>query len=421
MSMLTYPRYRRNCGWEVDESAPLNCSRLVNKNDCDSIIIGGGYTGLAIAKRLAELRPGDDIRVLDADTIGAGSSGRNSGFVLEHDFSKRSQTAASELYRHYRNTHDEMAAQVSLPDMASEVFKAAATPRGVDSLRKLANHLAASNQPFEILDANRVKEITGSDYYLSGVKLPGSRLLNPYTLVRALARTLPSNVQLHIESPALSIEYQGQRWKVNTPEGILVAPRVYLANNAFAKTLGVGTSYSVTIYTYAGFTAPLGEDELAQVTSLGQWGLLPANRLGSTLRTTDDGRLLIRSMYGYEHEGGDEVGRLLQRRLASRFPDLTGAQELEHWWGGTTSLTTNSAPLWGQLKPGLYASIGCNGVGILKGWMLGRELAQLSCGQTSLDIPGFFGKPGWMPPEPLRRLGFMAVSGLEKQRAGDEI
>ena len=207
---------------------------------------------------------------------------------------------------------------------------------------------------------------------------------------------------------------------MTTPEGVLQAPKVFLANNAFAKNLGYGQGHSVTIYTYAAITEPLAPKERQQVMGEGQWGLLPAHRLGSTLRTTDDGRLLIRGMYGYEKEGGREVEQILQRSLQKRFPDLESAQSLARWWGGTTALTSNGAPLWGELKSGLYASIGCNGVGIIKGWMLGQELAQLACNQSTLDIHGLFGKPGWIPPEPLRQLGFLAVSELEKNMAGNE-
>ena len=45
-------------------------------------VIGGGYTGLTAALRLAEL--GQSVILLDADEIGQGASGRNKGLVLLH-------------------------------------------------------------------------------------------------------------------------------------------------------------------------------------------------------------------------------------------------------------------------------------------------------------------------------------------------
>ncbi|MEH6579335.1 MAG: FAD-binding oxidoreductase [Amphritea sp.] len=423
MSASTYPSYKRPCGWVTPDDAPITSPILQGTESCDAVIIGAGYTGLAIAQHLTELRPEDDIRVLDAEQIGTGSPGRNSGFVLDNAFAAKSSAAAQTLYQQYSKTHQELAARAALPSQdksPTHIFKGAATPRGIKSLDLLVKHLSDTKQPFEKLDAKKVRQITGTNYYKAGVMLPGSRLLNPYQLIRALAHQLPANVTLHAESPALSVEKHEKGWQITTPKGVLKAPKVYLANNAFAKNLGFGKGHSVTIYTYAGVTAPLNSDERAKITSAGQWGVLPAHRLGSTLRTTDDGRLLIRGMYGYEKEGGREVEQILQQSLSKRFPHISAAHQLEDCWGGTTSLTSNGAPLWGELKPGLYASIGCNGVGILKGWMLGRELAQLSCKQSTLDIPGLFGKPGWMPPEPFRQMGFLAVSEVEKRMAGDE-
>ena len=45
-------------------------------------IVGAGFTGLAVARRLSELDPGAEIVILEATTVGEGSSARNSGFLL---------------------------------------------------------------------------------------------------------------------------------------------------------------------------------------------------------------------------------------------------------------------------------------------------------------------------------------------------
>ncbi|KDD99224.1 FAD dependent oxidoreductase domain protein [Bordetella bronchiseptica SBL-F6116] len=42
-----------------------------------SLVIGAGYTGLAAARRLAELQPQDQVLVVDATVAGEGSAGRN--------------------------------------------------------------------------------------------------------------------------------------------------------------------------------------------------------------------------------------------------------------------------------------------------------------------------------------------------------
>lgn len=416
-----YPDYQRVCGWtKASDLYPIH-PRLTNTQTCDAIIIGAGYTGIGIARQLATLQPDSDIRVLEAETIGAGSPGRNSGFVLEHAFTAATPEAAEMLYRQHQATQKEMRETgyegASTPK--SQIFKGAATDRGVRNLSALARYLEESGQPFEWMSADRMRSLTGSRYYRSGLNLPGNSLVNPYKLISNLAQSLPSTITLYERSPAVRLSKTSSGWLVTTPEGALQAPTVFLANNAFAASLGVGNAYSVKIFTYAGTTPTLPADLFASLAPEGHWGLLPAHRLGSTLRTTDDGRLLIRGFYGYEHEGNDSTRNYLEQSLFSRFPELRH-YGLEQWWGGTTSLTANGAPLWGQIKKGLFASIGCNGVGILKGTLLGHQLANLATGHPCMDVTRLMGKPGWMPPEPIRHIGFNMVSAVERRLAGDE-
>lgn len=417
-----YPHYQRPCCWPDPAFDGAVKPALTGHQHFDAIIIGAGYTGLAIARRLAERQPNYRIAVLEAEQVGSGSPGRNSGFALETALSAPSAAQAQQLHTLYQRAHTQLITAAGLSDTSTQpVFKAAATSRGERYIKQLERFMAASGQPAEWLDAAALAQITGSTYYRSGLLLPGNRLLNPVRTIRAVAQTLPANVTLYENSAVLELEQHASRWVVRTASAIAEAPRLFLANNAFIKGLGYGASRSVTIYTYAGLTPILSDAERAQINQRGEWGLLPAHRLGTTFRSTQDGRLLVRGMYGYEQEGGDEVEQILLRSLHSRYPELEGAQQLAHWWGGTTSLTANGAPLWGELRPGLFASVGCNGVGLVKGWMLGGALADLATGVATIPVHELFGQPSWMPPEPFRQLGFLAVSTLEKQLAGGEI
>jgi glycine/D-amino acid oxidase-like deaminating enzyme len=49
----------------------------------DWLIVGAGFAGLSAARRLQALRPGEKIVLLDAGEIGKGTSGRNSGFMID--------------------------------------------------------------------------------------------------------------------------------------------------------------------------------------------------------------------------------------------------------------------------------------------------------------------------------------------------
>lgn len=422
MPSTSYPSYLRPCNWPVT-TPPLQAKkRLTGDHGCDALVIGAGFTGIAIARKLSEINPLSRICILDAESVGEGSSGRNSGFILEHAFGIPDPEKTSRIYGLYQQAHADLmrfaCPSASKPD--THIFKAAATSRGEKALVDLASYFRTSGQPHRPMSAHELKRITGSSYYQTGLSIPANRLVNPVNLVISAARNLPENTILYENSPVLNLEKTNSGWKAQTKHGSLQAPKVFLGNNAFAKNLGFGRSRSITIFTYAGITPVLDDEDRMQTSCSGQWGLLPAHRLGTTFRTTEDGRLLVRGMYGYEKESTKKTEQILTKSLQKRFPNLKSAQQLESWWGGTTSLTANGAPLWGELQSGLYCSSGCNGVGIVKGWLLGTALANQAYGQNSIDIPGLFGSPTWIPPEPFRRLGFLAASTYEKRLASDE-
>ena len=60
--------------------------------------------------------------------------------------------------------------------------------------------------------------------------------------------------------------------------GSVLADRVIVANNAFAKSLGLAGSRVVAMYTYAGLTEPLPDDVVTTLGSESTWGLLPTHR-----------------------------------------------------------------------------------------------------------------------------------------------
>ena len=130
---------------------------------------------------------------------------------------------------------------------------------------------------------------------------------------------------------------------------------------------------------------------------------------------------MVRSMHSYEKEAhrGTIEGEL-QSRLEKRFPQLPNFN-FEHYWGGAVGFTFNGGPVWGEFKPGLYVSAGCNGGGTVKGTLLGKLLAEEAHNLEVPDVPNLFGNASWMPPEPFRQIGFKLAATLENHQGRHEL
>lgn len=431
-----FPDYRQSCGWQALLIRRCPEPALRDHVDCDLAVVGAGYTGLAAARSWAEARPDDRVVVLESSVVGEGSPGRNSGFLLEIALADDADPSAVQRMKRCNallgDTVKQLRALVRrhrIPCRLARTgtYRGAATARGVRYLERYRAFLEAAGLPYQRLGVDALEARIGTRYYRYGLYSPDCSLVQPAALIRGLADHLPGNVTLHEETPALLVERHGAGWLVETPGGCVRARQLVLANNAFARDLagplrGRLAPRLTVMYTYAALTEPLSEAARAALGGERAWGLLPAHRLGTTLRRTADHRLLVRSFYGYEaEEDNGAVAERLRACLARRFPNLDPAQTpFAHVWGGATGLTYNGAPVWGELAPGLWVSAGCNGGGVVKGTLFGNLLAQKALGRDVPDVEALFGSASRMPPEPLRRLGFAVVSSLERRAAGLE-
>lgn len=244
--------------------------------------------------------------------------------------------------------------------------------------------------------------------------------MQPAALIRGLADALPSNVTVLENTPVEAVEGAGP-FRVRTQQGEFVADKVFIANNAHARALGFLTDRMVSVYTYGALTPKLDDNQLARFGDLPAWGVIPANRMGTTMRKVL-GRFLIRSASSYEREADPKkIRSTLTKLFQNRFPGMR-SYELEHVWGGVTAITSNGENYFGELQPGLYASVGCQGAGVLRASIHGKLLAEMACGSQSplLTDRLRLSEPNWIPPEPFRGIGALAKMAYEGWRAGRE-
>lgn len=428
MGRKPYPEYADRCGWNAllppRQIRPSASGRL----DADYVIVGAGYTGLAAARQLHALAPSAAIVVLEATEIGEGASARNSGFASPHE----SRIGLSDSQLLYADTinrclHEGFSFLTDAMDEGgfscdlerSGRITGAASEAGSEKIAGMHARGDKLGVPHRRLDRAAMKERTGTDYYRCGLAIDEGHLLQPAALIRGLADTMAPGIALYENSPVLSLE-RDRGWRLKTPHADIRAKTVILATNAAIKDFGFWRDRLVTIFTFAGLSEEMDANDAAHL-GVNPWGLLPAHRLGTTVRRVGHNRLLVRSLYSYERTlDRDHVARELTSCFHRRFPMLSHVP-LEFVWGGTTALTMNGAPRWGQIDQGLYGAAGCNGSGIVKGTLLGKRLADMIVtGDPQDDLTAMYGQANFIAPEPFRTIGFHIISAIERRKAGLE-
>ncbi|HUH59071.1 MAG TPA: FAD-binding oxidoreductase [Candidimonas sp.] len=429
---VTYPTYETRSGWNsLLPKRSSNTNQQV-ENSYDFVVIGAGFTGLGAARRLAELNPHASVLIIEASEIGEGSSARNSGFIisLPHNTKMSGHTSPAQLAKKQIRIYESGLAWLKATIDTHGIdcgwnpigkYHGAATDDGTKSLQDAARQYDQWNIDYTEVSKAELAEKVGTSYYQYGLHTMNNVFVQPAALIRGLADTLPHNVTVLENCPVLSIDKKGH-CLVRTKDHDIKAGKLILANNGFAKKLGFLKDRLITIFTYAGMTPELDDEQLASHGTDPEWGLIPANRLGTTLRKIQNRRFMVRSAYSYENaQTQSAVDAMLTDCYRRRYPALR-SHRLEHVWGGVTALTRNGATFFGKASNNIYASVGCNGAGVLKGSVYGKLLAEMIMNQDSPELSDVLGMeaPSWLPPEPIRRMAVLTAIHLQKKKAGAE-
>jgi len=422
------PHHGQPVPWST---APLD--RLATTRDIptqvDCVVIGAGFTGLSCARRLALLRPDWSIVVIDALQVGEGASGRNSGFIMEvghwHDgWEPEVNAAFTRLYRHGATALRELvhARSIDCEWHEGDQFHVAVNDRGARALMTLVEGLASQGIVLAPVPAEELATKIGSTHYRHAFASAGGVLVNPAELVRGMARNLPPNVSLLEREPVERLDPDALH-RVRTPQRQLESRHVVVATNGFMGALGAGDDRVMPFATFASATVPLPEPP----GSLSQWGVVPEERMGSTVRLTADNRILIRN--GVRLVDPPRVDEDLVRQtvkmhresLGRRYPGLASLP-FEFSWGGVLGVSQNGGTVFGSFGDRAWVAGGHNGVGMSQGTALGELLAFRIAGERHplLEDVARLPHPSWVPPEPLLSLGVRTYTSMLAVMAGAE-
>jgi gamma-glutamylputrescine oxidase len=412
-----------------DESGarPLDGDRQV-----EVAVIGGGYTGLTAALRLAGVH-GVDVAVLEANCIGWGASGRNSGFAL----TSLGKVGLDERIRKWGL--EAARASVRLGADAVETVRELIRSEDIDCDAQTEGALLVAHRDeraAELQDRVRTYRETlgydGVDFltraqldsngYLRGPSAGGAIRfrtgfgLHPLKYARGLAKAAARRgVALFDRSPVVSWQRDGGMHVLATPGGTVRARRVVMATNGYTpehlhpyfrgRVLPAASNIVVT--------RPLTAAEWREVGMASTQVYSDTRRLLFYWRRLPDDRLLFGGRSGVF----DTPAALARRRkwletaIADKWPVLTGIGS-EWFWHGNVGLSYDLIPhmhtvagdptiAYAYLGSGVALSSHCGGLAadLVMGKAVPRDTPV-----TSTEIPRF--------PLPALRKAYLAGAYL---------
>ncbi len=431
-------------GWNAilpEQPAPTT---LETHEKSDWLVIGAGFAGLSAARRLSQLQSNSRIVVLEANRIAGGPAGRNSGFMLDlpHDLASANYAGQIESDRKHIDLNrkaidfaEDVAREYKLSDevfIRSGKVNGAATDKGMQHNFEYAQHLETLGEPSRHLDADEMKKLTGSKWYLGGLFTPSTAVIHPAAYIRGLAGGLAHNgIDIFENSPVVSLENENGNWIATTPAGSVSAPKVILAVNGHAESFGFFKRRLVHVILFASMTRALSKGEIKTVGGERRWGITPADPIATTVRRisgTGGDRIVTRNRVIYQPsmQVSDSVvnkmGRTHDRSFVDRFPELQDVPQ-EYRWSGRLCLSLNNVPAFGEQAPGLFSACCQNGLGTAQGTLAGMAAAEFAVeGKTPLATALLkHPEPKKLPPEPLAWIGANAYMRWNEWKAGREV
>jgi gamma-glutamylputrescine oxidase len=395
------PTYYEETGDPGLRFAPLQAH-----TEADTLIIGGGFAGLAAALGLHE-RGQRDIVLLEAETIGYGASGRNGGFVsggfsldarklhrqLGHEAARRLYQMSEDAVKlirariqRYRIDCDPIYAGVIVASWFDEDR----------TLRELQRFLRESfGLHWHWIERDELRELLRTDRYHNALHEEDAFHFNPLKYAQGEARTLrDAGVRLHEKTHVRRIARDGAGWCVDTGVAQVRCRRVAVCCGGYLRGGLVRALERATlpIATYVMVTEPLGAR--LQEAMRTQAAVFDTRFAFDYYRPLPDTRILWGGRMSTTERSESELAKLLYGDLVRVYPQLAGVK-VTHAWSGLMSYARHAMPQIGRLPDGLWYALGFGGHGVAPTTLGGEVLAGAMTGAA--PVPAQLAAYGLVP------------------------
>ncbi|MEO7664853.1 MAG: FAD-binding oxidoreductase [Candidatus Limnocylindrales bacterium] len=433
--------YERRPYWHATMPALHDRSGRQLPDTVDVAIVGGGYTGVAAARKLA--LQGARAVLLEARTLGWGASTRNGGIAHPgfkwgpHALEKKYGPAlARALYGESMEALELVFGLIRDNDIDAELrpngwLELAWAPSHFDDFEAEGRALEALGARATVIPKEHLREEIGTNAYHGALALDPGGVLHPGKWFAGLVGLAErAGADLHEATPVIAIRRQRDgRFVVETSRGAILARDVLVATNGY--TDGAAPSVRrriVPIGSYIIATEPLPADLAHELSPTGRAYFDTKNFL-SYWHVSADRRLLFGGRVSFLPTTTDRTAGLLFKRMLAIHPQVAG-HRIEYSWGGKVAMTFDRMPHIGRLG-GVMHAVGYSGTGVLMStylgtraaeWLGGGEAPALSKTRFPIVPAPYEGRPWFLPfiGEVFRLQDHLAVRGVATPPAASE-
>ncbi|MEM8496402.1 MAG: FAD-binding oxidoreductase [Pseudomonadota bacterium] len=422
--------------WHDCDDMPQPMPPLNSDQQCELLIVGGGFTGLWAALQTKERAPDTDIILIEKTFIADGASGRNGGFLCasiahgESNIQRRFEGEANRLEALGQQNLLELLDTLKRYDIDARYENTGMTELAKDddaAHRLYQEYLELSRQGKEVVwyDRDSVQTQIDSPLFCAGLWVRSNDgVVDPARLCWGLKRVLLERygVRIFEGTEMLTIE-QDQNHDMHTQcaGGKITSSKVLIATNAYTSPFKRVNRSTIPVWDYQIATEPLTQAQLEKI----RWGMAHSRHaledyvnMFHYFRLTKDNRITwggggdVRYYFnrGTRNElmNAPDRHQRLAREFFEMFPQLEGEIKFTHKWGGIIASSTRFCMVPETACNGRVAwSVGYTGLGVGASRFGARvAIEMLGYGPSEiLNLDFVNRKPLPWAPEPFRWLG----------------
>ncbi len=388
MIELVQPQPHTNSYYAATAGEQTDFAPLRGDRNADVCVIGAGFTGMSTALHLAER--GYDVKVLEANRVGWGASGRNGGQLIggisgEREMARHIARDAEKVIGELRWAgHDIIRERVKTYgidcDLKFGYLDVAIKSRHLNDLEAEFERLSRSGFPHEIrlLSADETRATIGTNAYIGALLNMANGHLHPLKLCIGEARAAATlGASIYERSPVIEIE-KGATPRVRTEQGSISADAVVIAGNAYhdVERKLRGIMFPVNSFIIA--TEPLPAATVATINPQ-DLAVCDPNFVLEYFRLSADKRLLFGGRCNYFGNDPDVIKAQLRPRMLKIYPELESVG-IDYAWGGTIGVPINRVPQLGRVAPNVFFAQGYSGHGVNVTHLVGQIMADAIAG-----------------------------------------